>query len=59
MKNFKSIALMAWLGEPFEVYNYVIAPPSDGLGSHFWSSIWTSFILNIPSFAFLGLSSSP
>ena len=38
---------------------YVIAPPSDGLGSDFWSSIWTSFILNVPSFMSLGPSSSP
>ena len=59
MKNFKSIALMAWRGEPFEVYTLSYSAPSHGLGSNFWSSIWISFILNVPSFVSLGPSSSP
>ena len=45
MKNFKSVALG---GESLSKFTpYVIVPPSDGLGSNFWSSIWTSFILNV------------
>ena len=61
MKNLKSIAIMAWWGEPFEFHTLYpfIAPPSDGLGSNFWSSIWTSFIFIIPSFVSLGPSRSP
>ena len=59
MKNQLSVAVMAWQEEPFDVYTlYVIAPQSDGLGLHFWSSIWTSLILSVPILVSLGPSTN-